>query len=195
MSQFITVVAQEQVAEIQLQCYLVLERSNRKAKTAITLFCRLFWENGSNEGKGQNENEDVKLAYNTNKNQEHESLFQRLQAHVEHFTNYTPTQLETFVDDRSQVSQLQTVIKRKRKLLEATKKRPSKLEQFFRALLTELSTANLNSIPQKCKRCSATANPQVCDRFAVTFCTSATANAHCTSAILDRNIYCYFVFP
>ena len=49
----------------------------------------------------------------------------------------------------------------------------------------ELSTANLNSIPQNCKRCSATANPQVCDRFAVTFR---------TSAILDYNIYCYFVF-
>ena len=66
-------------------------------------------------------------------------------------------------------------------------------------LLAELGTANLNSIPQpqipqNCKRCSATANPQVCDRFAVTFRTSAIANAHSTSANLDRNIYCYFVF-
>ena len=64
---------------------------------------------------------------------------------------------------------------------------------------TRAGTANLNSIPQpqipqNCKRCSATANPQVCDRFAVTFRTSATANAHSTSANLDRNIYCYFVF-
>ena len=60
----------------------------------------------------------------------------------------------------------------------------------------ELGTANLNSIPQpqNCKRCSATANPQVCNRFAVTFRTSATANAHSTSANLDRNMYCYFVF-
>ena len=62
----------------------------------------------------------------------------------------------------------------------------------------ELGTANLRSvpqprIPQNCKRCSATANPQVCDRFAVTFRASATANAHCTSANLDHNIYCYFV--
>ena len=63
-----------------------------------------------------------------------------------------------------------------------------------------LGTANLNSIPQpqipqNCKRCSATANPQVCDRFAVTFRTSATAtaNAHCSSANLGRNFYCYFV--
>ena len=39
-----------------------------------------------------------------------------------------------------------------------------------------------------------TENPQVCDRFAVTFCTSATANAHCFSANLDRNVYCCFVF-
>ena len=49
-------------------------------------------------------------------------------------------------------------------------------------------------IPQNCMRCSTTANPQVCDRFAVTFRTSATANAHCTSANLDHIIYCYFVF-
>ena len=66
-------------------------------------------------------------------------------------------------------------------------------------MLTELGTANLHSIPQpqipqNCKWCSATANPQVCDRFAVTFRTSATANAHCTSANLDHIIYCYFVF-
>ena len=122
-----------------------MERSNQsKIKTAPILFCRLFWEYDSNEGKGQNENEDIKLACNTNKNQEHESLFQRLQTHIEHFTNYTPTQLETFVDDRSQVSQLQTVIKRKMKLLEATEnqtkpsqeKIPRKLEQLFKALLT-----------------------------------------------------------
>ena len=70
---------------------------------------------------------------------------------------------------------------------------------FYYVHLSELGTANLNSIPQpqipqNCKRCSAIANPQVCDRFAVTFCTSATANAHSTSANLDRNIYCYFVF-
>ena len=75
-------------------------------KTATTLFCGLFWENDSNEGKGQYENEDIKLANNTNKNQEHESLFRRLQTHIEHSTNYTPTQLETFVDDKSQVNQL-----------------------------------------------------------------------------------------
>ena len=52
---------------------------------------------------------------------------------------------------------------------------------------SELGTANLHSIPQpqNCKRCSATANPQVCDRFAVTFRTSAN---------LDHIIYCYFVF-
>ena len=53
------------------------------------------------------------------------------------------------------------------------------------ALYSELGTANLNSIPQNCKRCSATANPQVCDRLAVTFCTSTN---------LNHIIYCYFVF-
>ena len=44
-------------------------------KIAATLFCHLFWENDSNEGKCQDENEDVELANNTNKNLEHESLF------------------------------------------------------------------------------------------------------------------------
>ena len=77
--------------------------------------------------------------------------------------------------------------------------RASALQSVDLASFPELGTANLNSIPQpqipqNCKRCSAIANPQVCDRFAVTFCTSATANAHSTSANLDRNIYCYFVF-
>ena len=64
---------------------------------------------------------------------------------------------------------------------------------FFWYQPPELGTANLHSIPQNCKRCSATTNPQVCDRFAVTFRTSATANAHCTSANLEYIIYCYFV--
>ena len=45
-------------------------------KTTTALFCRLLWENDSNEGKGQKKNKDIELANNTNKNQEHESLFQ-----------------------------------------------------------------------------------------------------------------------
>ena len=105
-------------------------------KTTTTLFCRLFWENDRNKRKDQDENEDIELASNTNKNQEHESLFQRLQTLIEHSTNSTPTQLETFIDDRSQVSLLQTVIKQEMKLLKATGKRPSKLEQLFKAFLT-----------------------------------------------------------
>ena len=50
-------------------------------------------------------------------------------------------------------------------------------------LLPVPGTANLHSIPQNCKKCSAAANPLVCDRFAVTFPTSANS---------DRNIHCYF---
>ena len=41
---------------------LSLLGSNTKdgfVKTATTLFCRLCWENDSNEGKGQNENQDI----------------------------------------------------------------------------------------------------------------------------------------
>ena len=45
-------------------------------KTATTLLCCLFWENDSNEGKGQHENKDKELADNTNQKREHESLFQ-----------------------------------------------------------------------------------------------------------------------
>ena len=85
-----------------------LSGSNTKdgfVKTATTLFCRLFWENDRNEGKGQDENKNIELANNTNKN-EHECLFQRVQTLIEHSTNSTPAQSETFVDDRSQVSQL-----------------------------------------------------------------------------------------
>jgi len=37
-------------------------------------------------------------------------------------------------NDRGRISQLQTVIKQEMKLLKATGKRPSKLEQLFRAL-------------------------------------------------------------
>ena len=50
-------------------------------KTATTLFCRLSWENDSNEGRGKNENEDMEVANNTNKNQEHESFPKTSDAH------------------------------------------------------------------------------------------------------------------
>ena len=85
-------------------------------KTATTLLCRLFCENDSDEGKGQNDNEGIELANNTYKNQEHQNLFQRLQTHIERCTNSIHTQLETFVDDKSQVIRFQTVVKQEMKL-------------------------------------------------------------------------------
>ena len=100
-------------------------------KTAITLFCCLFWGSDSNKAKTQDENKVIKLASN---NQKDESLFKRLQTHIKHSTNATPTQqLKTIADDRCQVSQLQTVIKQEMKLLEATEKMSSELEQLFKA--------------------------------------------------------------
>ena len=112
-------------------------RSNSKAgfvKTATPLFCRLFWKSDSNKAKSHDENEVIELASNDQKD---ESLFERFQTHIEHSANSTPTQpLKTIVDDRRQVSQLQTVIKQEMKLLEATEKRPGKLEQLFKALLS-----------------------------------------------------------
>ena len=104
-------------------------------KTATTLFCyHLFWGSDSNKSKSQDEKEVIELASN---NQKDESHFKKLQTHIEHFTNSTLTQqLKTIVDDRPQVSQLQIVIKQEMKLLEATEKRPGKLEQLFKALLS-----------------------------------------------------------
>ena len=108
-------------------------------KTATTLFWRLFWRSDSNKAKSQDENEVIELASN---NQKDESFCKRLQTHIEHSTNSTPTQpLKTIVDDRRQISQLQTVIKQEMKLLEATEKRPGKLEQLFKALLSILPTS------------------------------------------------------
>ena len=103
-------------------------------KIATTLFCRLLWGSDSNKAKSRDENKVIELACN---NQKDESLFKRLQTHIEHSTNSTPTQqLKTIVDDRRQVSQLQTVIKLEMKLLKATEKRPGKLQQLFKALLS-----------------------------------------------------------
>ena len=106
-------------------------------KTATTLFCRLFWEKDCNEGKGQDENEDTELANNTNKTRSMEVFFEDFR----HTLNISQTPLtpswrhETFVDDKSQVTQFQTLVKQEMKLLEAIGKRPSKLKQLFKALL------------------------------------------------------------
>ena len=105
-------------------------------KTATILICRLFREDDSNETESQDEieSEAIELDNDPNNNQSDENLLERLQAHIEQYsTHSTPIQSITF-DDRSRVRQLQTVIKQEMKLLEATGKRPSKLEQLFRAL-------------------------------------------------------------
>ena len=94
----------------------------------------MFWGSDSNKAKSQDKNEVIELASN---NQKDESLFKRLQTHIEHSTNSTPTQqLKTIVDNPPRVSQRQTVIKQEMKLLEATEKRSGKLEQLFKALLS-----------------------------------------------------------
>ena len=81
----------------------------------------MFWGSDSNKAKSQDKNEVIEL---TSNNQKDENLFKRLQTHIKHSTNSTLTQqLRTIVDDRRQVSQLQTVIKQEMKLLEATEKK------------------------------------------------------------------------
>ena len=61
------------------------------------------------------------------------SLFERLQAHIEYSTDFTDNQSDTQSDDRNQ---LQKVIKQEMNLFEATRKRPTKLEHLFKALLS-----------------------------------------------------------
>ena len=105
-------------------------------KTSTTLICRLFCEDDSNEAESQDEieSEAIQLDNDPSNNQSDENFFERLQAHIEQYsTHSTPIQSITF-DDRSRVRQLRTVIKQEMKLLKATGKRPSKLEQLFRAL-------------------------------------------------------------
>ena len=61
------------------------------------------------------------------------SLFEGLQTHIEHSTDFTDNQSDTQSDDRNQ---LQEVIKQEMNLFEATRKRPTKLELLFNALLS-----------------------------------------------------------
>ena len=61
------------------------------------------------------------------------SLFERLQAHIVHTTDFTDNQSNTQSDDRNQI---QKVIKQEMNLFEATRKRPTKLEHLFNALLS-----------------------------------------------------------
>ena len=61
------------------------------------------------------------------------SLFEQLQAHIDHSTNFTDNQSDTQSEDRNQ---LQEVIKQEMNLFKATRKRPTKLELFFNALLS-----------------------------------------------------------
>ena len=95
---------------------------------------RLICEDDRNKAESQDESEANELDNDSNNNQNDENLFERLQAHVEQlFTHSTPIQSMTF-DERSRFSQFHTVIKQEVKLLEATGKKPSKLEQLLRAL-------------------------------------------------------------
>ena len=59
------------------------------------------------------------------------SLFERLQAHIEHSTEFTDNQSDTQSNDRNQ---LQEVITQEMNLFEATRKRATKLELLFNAL-------------------------------------------------------------
>ena len=52
------------------------------------------------------------------------------------------------------------------------------------------ATANSAKLQEVFRNRKFASSPQVCDNFR----TSSSANAHCTSVILDSNIYYYFVF-
>ena len=68
-------------------------------ETATTLIRRLFYEDDSNEKESQDENEANELDNNPTNNQNDENLFERLQAHIDHYSiQSTPIQFMTFND-------------------------------------------------------------------------------------------------
>ena len=98
------------------------------SKIATTLISSLFVDD---KADGQQTQQDANEEVAANCRQV--SLFERLQAHIEHSTDFTDTQSDTQSDDRNQ---LQEVIKQEMNLFEVTRKRPTKLELLFNALLS-----------------------------------------------------------
>lgn len=95
-------------------------------KTATSLVSRLFGDNDSNEAEGQSEEGQIEL---TNTNPKNDSLFERLQAQIEHST-HIQSNISSFDNGN------RAIIKQEMRLLEATGKRPSKLEHIYNALLS-----------------------------------------------------------
>ena len=91
----------------------------------------LFGDGINDKADGQQTQQDANEEVAANSRQV--SLFERLQAHIEHSTDFTDNQSDTQSDDRNQ---LQEVIKQEMNLFEAIRKRPTKLELVFNALLS-----------------------------------------------------------
>jgi len=68
--------------------------------------------------------------------QKSDSLLERLQVHINHYT-----QNKFDISSCDSTNRLRAIIKQKMSLLEATGKRPSKLEQLYTALLTIPTTS------------------------------------------------------
>ena len=73
-------------------------------KGFVKTLIRLFGEDESNEAKTKDEKNQIELANNNQKN----SIFERLQAHVKHFTDSTHIQSDTLFGD---TCRLQTMTK------------------------------------------------------------------------------------
>ena len=95
------------------------------------MICSLFGYGINDKADGQQTQQDANEEVAANSRQV--SFFERLQAHIEHSTDFTDNQSDTLSDDRNQ---LQEVIKQEMNLFEATRKRPTKLELLFNALLS-----------------------------------------------------------
>ena len=91
----------------------------------------LFGDGINDKDDGQQTQQDANEEVVVNSRQV--SLFERLQGHIEQSTNFTDNQSDTQSDDKNQ---LQKVIKQEMNLFEATRKRPTKLEILFKALLS-----------------------------------------------------------
>ena len=88
---------------ILLMILITFRCSNTKEdflKTATILINRLFHEEDSSEVKIRESNNQIELA---NDNQKDNSLFEKFQAHIKHFTDSVVIQPNTLFIDRSQL--------------------------------------------------------------------------------------------
>ena len=97
-------------------------------KTASALISRLFTDNDISAAESQDEAETMESSDNRQKS---DSLLARLQAHIDHSTHN-----KFDISSCDSTNWLRATIKQEMRWLEATGKRPVKLEQLYNAFLS-----------------------------------------------------------